>query len=174
MIGRTIATAFGAFAAFAASQGPEFAQQYRQRLGGALDELSAIVERFDADAARQGLTREQGLNRLKDAPDPFARQRAAAEESTIRRQEKLKLQKEVLASSGPVMRVTSLLTEGDRELMGRTLSEFEPAVPVTTEGVLLAAGGFAGGYLLTRLMGGIVAAPFRKRRRVADPAARAP
>ncbi|MGL4729593.1 MAG: DUF2937 family protein [Bosea sp. (in: a-proteobacteria)] len=170
MIGRTIAAAIGAFAAFAASQVPEFAQQYRQRLGGALDELTTIVQRFDADAARQGFSRDQGLTRLKEASDPFQRQRASAEEANIRRQERLKLQKEVLAQSGPVVRVTALLTEGDRELMDRTLTEFEPAMPVTAEGTMLAAGGFASGYLLTRLTGGLLAAPFRRRRRVAAPA----
>jgi Protein of unknown function (DUF2937) len=169
MIGRTIAVAIGAFSAFIASQGPEFAQQYRQRLGGALDELTAIVQRFDADAARQGISREQGLTRLKEASDPFQRQRAAAEETNIRRQERLRLQKQVLSASGPLVRVSSLLTEGDRELIDRTLSEFEPAVPVTAEGAMLAAGGFAGGYLLTRLAGGLLAAPFRRRRRVAAP-----
>jgi hypothetical protein len=169
MIGRTIAMAIGAFGAFAASQGPEFAQQYRQRLGGALDELSAIVQRFDADASRQGLSRDQGIARLKEAPDAFARQRASAEEATIRRQEKLKLQKEVLTSAGPVVRVTSLLTEGDRELIDRTLADFEPAMPVTAEGAILAAGGFAGGYLLARLTGGLIAAPFRRRKRIAAP-----
>ena len=41
------------------SQAPEFAQQYRQRLGGALDELTAIVQRFDQDAARAGLDRRR-------------------------------------------------------------------------------------------------------------------
>jgi hypothetical protein len=69
-----------------------------------------------------------------------------------------------------MVRVTSLLTDGDRDLMDRTLSEFEPAMPVTTEGIVLAAGGFAGGYLLTRLTGGLLMTPFRKRRRVAAPA----
>ncbi|MBR7518809.1 DUF2937 family protein, partial [Mycobacterium tuberculosis] len=40
------------------SQAPEFAQQYRQRLGGAVDELQTIIARFSADAARLGLQPE--------------------------------------------------------------------------------------------------------------------
>ncbi len=164
MIGRTIATAFGAFAAFAAAQAPEFGQQYRQRLGGALDELTRIVQRFEADAAREGLSRDQGLARLRQSPDAFARQRAEAEAATIRRQERLKLQKDVLAGAGPGVRIVSLLTEGDRELIDRTLADFEPAMPATAEGALLAAGGFAGGYGIARLLGAMASAPFRRRR----------
>ena len=44
MILRRFALMFGLFCGVAASQLPEFAQQYRQRLGGALDELTALVE----------------------------------------------------------------------------------------------------------------------------------
>jgi Protein of unknown function (DUF2937) len=38
------------------SQGPEFAQQCRQRLGGALEELNRIVSEFDAEVRGQNLT----------------------------------------------------------------------------------------------------------------------
>ncbi len=41
----------------AASQVPEFAQQYRQRLGGAVDELNRMLTEFDADAARLQMDR---------------------------------------------------------------------------------------------------------------------
>jgi Protein of unknown function (DUF2937) len=159
MIARTLAFALGVFGAFGASQLPEFAQQYRQRLGGALDELTAIVQRFDQDAARLNLDREQGIARLRAAPDAFSRQRAEAEADTLRRYEKLKLHREVMANSGPFLRMTTVFTEGDRELVDRTLTDFEPALPATTEGAALAAGGFAGFYALIRLL----AAPFRRR-----------
>jgi hypothetical protein len=35
-------------------QAPEFAQQYAQRLGGAIDELDRIVRHFDEDSRRSG------------------------------------------------------------------------------------------------------------------------
>jgi len=43
--------------ALAGSQIPEFAQQYRQRLGGAIDELNRMIAQFDSEAAGQSLTR---------------------------------------------------------------------------------------------------------------------
>ena len=38
-----VAFVIGLLLGFALSQTPEFAQQYRQRLGGAIDELQRIV-----------------------------------------------------------------------------------------------------------------------------------
>jgi hypothetical protein len=160
MIARTVAVAIGAFGALLSSQLPEFAQQYRQRLGGALDELQVITRRFDAEAAQSGLTRDQGIARLRSATDDFSRQRAEAQAATLQRYEKLKLHREVVTGSGPFVRVAALLTEGDRDLIDRTLTEFEPAMPVTGEGIALAAGGFAGSYALMRML----AVPFRRKR----------
>lgn len=160
MISRTFALAIGVFGAIGASQLPEFAQQYRQRLGGALDELATIVNRFDREAAGEGLTRAQGLERLKAAPDPFSRQRADADADAIARHARLKEQRDLMTGSGQFIRVLSLITDGDRELIDRTMTDFEPAVPVTTEGAALAAGGFAGGYAIIRM----IVALFRRKR----------
>jgi hypothetical protein len=43
------------------SQAPEFAEQYRQRLGGAIDELTAIVSHFEEDSLRSGYDRRMAL-----------------------------------------------------------------------------------------------------------------
>ena len=52
-LGRLAVGIAAAAGALTASQLPEFAQQYRQRLGGALEELRQVVADFDADAERQ-------------------------------------------------------------------------------------------------------------------------
>ena len=57
MLARRLALAIAVLAGLIGSQGPEFAQQYRQRLGGALEELNRIVSEFDAEVQRQNLTR---------------------------------------------------------------------------------------------------------------------
>ena len=56
LLGRLIVIVAAALGGVGASQLPEFAQQYRQRLGGALEELTRIVAEFDASAARSQLT----------------------------------------------------------------------------------------------------------------------
>jgi hypothetical protein len=159
MILRTIALAIGLLAATITSQLPEFAQQYRQRLGGAIDELHRIVQRFDTDAGASGLSRDQALNRMQTGPDDFVRRRGVSEAVTMERLARLEKHREALLADGPVRRVGSFLRYGDAELTDSTLRDFEPAVPVTWEGFLSAFVGFLIGWGLIR----IVAAPFRRK-----------
>ena len=61
------------------SQFPEYAQQYTQRLGGAVDELRVIIDRFRRRGGRgAGLTRAQALDRYRQAGDSFLAGRGAA------------------------------------------------------------------------------------------------
>ena len=53
---RRLAMAMGLLFALVGTQGPEFAQQYGQRLAGAIDELSRVVATFAVDAASNSLT----------------------------------------------------------------------------------------------------------------------
>ena len=76
MFANKLALAIALFAALIGSQGPEFAQQYRQRLGGAVAELDRIVADFDAEAERQNMTPAEGVSRLeaeRRSPGPRAR-----------------------------------------------------------------------------------------------------
>jgi len=61
MFARRLALAIAVLTGLIGSQGPEFGQQYRQRLGGALDELNRIVSEFDEEARGQDLTRAEAL-----------------------------------------------------------------------------------------------------------------
>ena len=60
---RTLSLFGGLALGLALSQFPEYAQQYTQRLGGAVDELRAVTRQFDAAATAAGLSREQALAR---------------------------------------------------------------------------------------------------------------
>jgi len=55
------------------SQAPEFSQQYKQRLGGAINELATVVRQFDEDATSQGLTRQEALDTLQTSQEEFPR-----------------------------------------------------------------------------------------------------
>jgi hypothetical protein len=55
---------------------------YRQRLGGALEELNRIVSEFDREVQRQRLTRAEASKRLEDADRP-ARSRRARRASNL-------------------------------------------------------------------------------------------
>lgn len=161
MIGRSLALAFGIITALLTSQVPEFVQQYRQRLGGAIDALRQSVERFDADAGASGLTREEGLTRLQTGPDDFVRRRGESEVVAMNRLERLEQYREAMRDAGPIKRLAAFLRYGDAQLADRTLRDFEPAVPTTIEGAVIAGAGFIAGYGLVR----VLAAPFRRRGR---------
>ena len=81
MIGRRFALALGLLLAVVTSQLPEFVQQYRQRLGGALDEVRQVIAAFDSEAQAQALSREAGIARLETNPDPLAQARGAGSRS---------------------------------------------------------------------------------------------
>ena len=68
---RAVASIGGLGLALALSQFPEYAQQYTQRLGGAVDELRVITEEFDRAASAGGLGRDAALARYNSSNDEF-------------------------------------------------------------------------------------------------------
>ena len=164
MILRRLALGFALFCGVLASQLPEFAQQYRQRLGGALDELTAIVAQFDADAAerRHGSARRRSP-RSKPMPTSSPATAAAPCGQTIHRRDRLAGQDTKFRTAGPFVRLAVFAEDFDPQIARRAWAAFEPATPVTAEGFACAGAGALVGYSALRLL----AAPFRRRRRTA-------
>ncbi len=130
------------------SQAPEFQQQYRQRLGGALDELTREVQRFADDAVAKGLTLEKALAQLHANTDDLARRRADAMIDTMARKTRLERQRAVFDSSNVITRLASLASDLDPTLASGTWSTFKPAMPTTLDGAAAALFGAAVGLLL--------------------------
>lgn len=160
MLARRFALAVGLLLAVVFSQAPEFVQQYRQRLGGAIDELKRIVAQFDAEAAAQSLSREAGISRLRANADPLAQARGSDLQLAVERERRLETQQRDFEIAGSLGRYWVFAEGFDPELAGRAYAIYQPAVPVTPTGFLAGACGFVLGY------GGIrmVASPFRRRR----------
>jgi hypothetical protein len=124
MLARRLALAIAALAGLIGSQAPEFAQQYRQRLGGALEELNRIVSEFDSEVQRQNLSRAEALKRLEENSDPLARDRGEDMDRAIERAERLNEQTQAMNSAGPLMRLYVVATNfrsGDRAKRARQL-----------------------------------------------------
>ena len=123
MLTRRLALAIAVIAGVIGSQGPEFAQQYRQRIGGALDELKRIVAEFDAETSRERMTPAQGVQRLEGSPDPLARERGEDMAQTINRARRLEEQLEAMSSAGPLRRLyvmikdSTLRSRGERSII---------------------------------------------------------
>jgi Protein of unknown function (DUF2937) len=148
---RIVAFGLGLLGATTASQGPEYAQQYRQRLGGAIDELQRVVERFDADARANGETIASAVERLRGNPDDLASRQGTAMQGNMERLARLEAHRQAMIEAGPFRRVGLMLRDGDADVMQAAYRDFEPALPVTEEGIAAAAMGFLsvwGGVLL--------------------------
>ena len=151
MFGRRLALAIALMAGLLGSQGPEFAQQYRQRIGGALEELNRIVAEFEAESAREHLTPVQAIDRLEQNDDPLARERGEDMAQTIKRAGRLEEQLDTMRSAGPLKRLYVMAKDFDPEIAERTLDNYEPAAPLSLEALTAAALAAIWGWAATHL-----------------------
>jgi hypothetical protein len=165
---RMLALVGGVLVAVTLSQFPEYAQQYVQRLGGAVDELRAITLEFDAAAIDAGLSREQAIARFAAMPDTFIQGRGVSIDRIFVRYETLSTSLAAIENASGLERAFRLPQYTDPEIAARTLEVFRPAVPVTPEGFLYAFAGFVLGYLITSGLVRFLMLPFRKRKKVVE------
>lgn len=118
------------------------------------------MQRFDADAAGSGLDRVQALYRLKANADPFMQRRGVSMSETADRLQNLETQRSDMDRAGSFGRLYALFKTSDTDLLHHTAEDFEPAVPVTSEGLITAAGGLFLGWAAVLALG----LPFRNRR----------
>lgn len=163
---RTVSVIGGLGLGILLSQFPEYAQQYTQRLGGAVDELKIITEEFDEAATAAGMTRETALGRYSAASDDFLRGRGESMSRTFARYAELSAMQERLRGADAWERFTLLPEFMDTEIGTRALEDFQPAVPVTVEGLAYGGGGFLVGYLVMSGLVRFLMLPFRRRQRV--------
>ena len=160
MILRRVALFLALFFGVGATQVPEFVEQYRQRLGGAIDELAAIVATFDSHSADKGLTEKGAVEHLRANPDRLVQQDGEQMQDNIDRLATLRDAQASFRSHGPVARLTTLITHYDQRIASGAWGDFEPAVPTTAESFVLGIIGF--------LIGGgavhVAGRPFRRKR----------
>lgn len=161
---RIVAFGLGLFGALVASQGPEFSQQYRQRLGGGIDELRRVIARFEAAARAGGETRESAIARLRSNPDALASSQGSAMQAHVERLTRLEAHRRAMAEAGPFARIALMAREGDREIVTAAYREFEPAVPVTVEGAASAALGFAAAWGGMLMLAALARSLWRRRK----------
>ncbi len=167
---RTLGLALGLLGGLIAAQGPEFAQQYTQRLGGTLDELRRVVAGFAADAAATGRTADAAVERLRGDTDALVARRGAAAQSDIARLKDLTAQQRALAEAGgPLGRFVALIRNPDLPLARATYRDYAPAIPTTADGLVAGLVGFLatwGGWRVISDLGRRVRPPRRAPVRV--------
>lgn len=156
LAGRLIVIILAGAGGLTVSQAPEFAQQYRQRLGGAVDELREVVAGFDADARRSAMSRDEALASLGSSGTQFVRDHGRSVGLTIVRYEKLSDQQARLLDAPPLMRPIVVLSAPDETILRGAWSDYEPAVPVTNAGLVWAGLGFVLTWGIISLAGQIL------------------
>lgn len=150
---RIVNIAAGVLLAGSLSQFPEFSQQYVQRLGGAIDELSIVVRDFDKSAEATGQSREAALSSLTGTE--FLSRRQDDMRRTIGRHENLVLDYENLREANVYARLGYIARHSDRAIAVRTWQDFQPAVPLTLDGLALTLIGYLSGYGLSSGLSGL-------------------
>ena len=148
---RRFALAIGVVCGLLGTQGPEFAQQYRQRLAGAVDELARVVATFDSEARDQGLTPDAAIARLQTNSDPLAQERGRDMIADKARLVRLQSALAAFTDSAPVQRLFAVAGTFDPTTARRAWADFQPAVPTTWEGFVVGAVAWALGWLATHL-----------------------
>ncbi len=158
---RVVAALFGGLLF---SQSVEFTQQYLQRLGGAADEMRVVVERFEESARASDLSADAAIDRLKQNADPVAVRQGTDAETNLRRYSDLERRYDALVSTAPIFRPFEVAADPDWSVARRAAEDYRPALPVTSDGVVLAVCGFVLGWLCGAGGHGAAAAVKRRRR----------
>jgi hypothetical protein len=167
MFGRMLTMAAAILGGVFFSQAPEFAQQYRQRIGGALDELKVMITQFDTQANHHGLGRQEALNVYAASPETFLRKQGDTMRGIFQRYDTLLEQQDELLKASLPIKPFVVMRNADPTTLSNTWRDYVPAVPIDAAGLTWAGSGFFAGWLLAGILGFLLNAatrPFRRGR----------
>lgn len=146
MIRRAFEVSAGILMALILSQFPTFHQQYLQRLGGHVDELTAQVSALEVRAQQLQMSRYDYIRALKSNPEKTAQSEGIALEDLITRQVRYTQSLERLSTLsmlyvGPVM-----VMEVEPQVALATIRDFSPALSLTLTGAGYTLFGYVLGY----------------------------
>jgi hypothetical protein len=123
------------------SQGPEFMQQYLQRLGGHLAEARRHLAIFQSTAAQAGTSLEQFIRQTGANSDPAVARLGGVMTDTMERAGSLQSAHDALLQATLWERPFVFLRHLDLGIARATGAIYKPAVPTTLEGLVYALAG---------------------------------
>lgn len=133
------------------AQGPEFMQQYLQRLGGHLAEAQRQLAVFHATASQAGTTFERLVSQTAASPDQAVARLAGVMTGTAERVAALQAAHDALLGAATWERPFLFARHLDWAIARGTAAIFKPAVPTTLEGLVYAAAGMVAALSLYHL-----------------------
>ena len=123
------------------SQGPEFMQQYLQRLGGHLHEAQRQLGLFRGAASQSGSTLEEFIAQTRNNSNAGVAQLSSVMNDALDRTASLQASHDALAHSSLWARPFVFVRHVDPEIAQATWAAYLPAVPTTVEGLTYALAG---------------------------------
>ena len=123
------------------SQGPEFMQQYLQRLGGHLEEARHQLAVFQQTAAQAGLSLDQFITKTAANSDAAVAKLGGVMSGAAERVATLQSAHESLLHASLWERPFIFLGHLDLGIARATGAVYQPAVPTTAEGIVYALAG---------------------------------
>jgi hypothetical protein len=123
------------------SQGPEFMQQYLQRLGGHLDEARRHLAAFQKTADQAGLTLDRFISQTAANTDPAVAKLSGVMTDSLERVNALQTAHDALLHTALWERPFVFLRHLDPGIARATGAVYQPAVPTTAEGLIYAFAG---------------------------------
>jgi len=118
------------------SQFPEYYAHYVQRLGGRIDQARLRAEEIREDAAEKGLSVEEYVRTFLDS-SPHSLEGARMEES-IFQLDRMEAAYQALRDAATIDRPFVFAEHMNGGLLDATLGDFNPALPLTPEGMVYA------------------------------------
>lgn len=123
------------------SQGPEFMQQYLQRLGGHLDEARRQLAVFQGTAGQAGLSLDQFIAKTGANSDPAVARLGGVMTDAAERVASLQSAHDALLQAALWERPFVFFRHLDIAIARATGAVYQPAVPTTVEGLFYALAG---------------------------------
>lgn len=143
---RWIFIGFGLICAAALTQVPTFHQQYMQRLGGHIDELSTQVAALDERAAKVNMGRYDYIRNFLDNDDQAVKLEGEHLREMVTRHVSLKNSLDRLRTVPMIYLGALLVVELDPDIAANTAKSYRPAIPLTLAGVGYGIVGFFLGF----------------------------
>jgi len=111
--------------------------------------LRVVVEDFDRDAQKSGMSRGQALTALKESAEPLPRDRGVSMDRVIGRFENISSQQKAMENGEPLTRPVFMLRTPDEKILRDTWEIYQPAVPINLAGLIWGGiGAFMAGFAM--------------------------
>ena len=163
MLSRTLRAVSALAGAALLSQFPAFYDQYLQRLGGRLDQARIEIARVEDAARLEHLSLDAYIDVfLRDAQSPVRRQGRVMQDQ-LNDLVRLEAAFATLREAPIATRPLRFAGHAEVPIARAALNDFQPALPLGTEGLSYALIGMLGGLLGARVGKRAVSAAFRRR-----------